>query len=78
MEADLTAQSKVEAEIIALCFGTLEVLWLQKIALEIGLLEPSAAGKVYVENKVTIMLVQNGVPNDLNMHIDVNFNLVKD
>lgn len=74
----LTAQSTVEAELIALSFATREVLWLRKLALESGLIKSEVSSKLFVDNQGCIALVQNEVLNERTKHIDVKFNLVKD
>ena len=76
---EATALSTTEAEYIAMCHASKEVLWFKSFLNEIGMgafiEEPT---NVFVDNQGAIHLVKNKVTSERSKHIDLKFHFLRD
>ena len=70
------AQSSTEAELIAACEATKELMWLVSFLSDLGLTHSKPT--LYVDNKSTIALIKNNDTKRRSKHIDIKYHLVRE
>ena len=71
------ALSTAEAEYIALCATTQEVVWLRRLLAELGVELPIAT-EVLEDNQGTIAISKNPVNHNRTKHIDIKYHYVRE
>lgn len=70
------ALSTTEAEFVAACDATKEILWLQQLMIDLG--EDSKCVTLLVDNQSAIKLINNPVYHKRTKHIDVKYNFIRE
>ena len=71
------ALSSTEAEYVALCSATQEIVWLRRLLAAMGL-EQKEATKLHEDNQGSISLSKNPKSHSRTKHIDIKFHYVRE
>jgi len=74
---NVVARSSAEAEYRAMAQGVCEILWVQKLLAELGLLEREKLS-LFCDNKAAISIAQNPVQHDRTKHIEIDRHFIKE
>jgi hypothetical protein len=70
------ALSTTEAEYMAACEASKEILWIKQFLLDIG--EPVVSIKLFIDNQSAIKLIQNPVFHNRSKHIDIRYKFIRE
>jgi hypothetical protein len=73
----VVSRSSAEAEYRAMAQGTCEILWLQSILNELGLMETDSS-QLFCDNKSAIMLASDSVLHERSKHIEVDIHFIRE
>ena len=74
----VVALSSTEAEYIALCLGSKEIVWLRNILKELKLINEDKPILIYEDNQATIMMAKSGSSTKRTKHIDIKYHFIKE
>ena len=74
---NVVARSSAKVEFRAMASGICELLWLQKIMMELRLPFKTPM-KLYCDNKTTISIANNLVQHDRTKHVEIDHHFIKE